>query len=599
MRVITDFFTKGAFWDTIAMFYQYAVFIYGTSLLMCYGLLAMMSLANIRRYQKKNANVDYNIIVESPLAPGISVIAPAFNEGVTIISNVRSLLTFNYPKYEVIIINDGSTDDTLEKLIVEFEMVEVEYAYREKLNCKPVKRIFRSTNPAYDKLSVVDKVNGKSKADASNAGVNISAFDYYLCTDVDCILDKDTLIKLIKPFMDEETSTVKEINGDIQIQEDYKRVIASGATLRMVNSCDVDEGLMIRVRPPRRFLPRFQEMEYIRAYCLGKMGWDLINAVPNVSGGLGMFDKEISIKAGGYDSLSFAEDMDLVTRMGAYMKDNKKKYSVKYVPITLCWTEGPTTLKVFGRQRSRWGRGLAQLMNTHRKILFNPRYGRMGLIVFPYHFFYELFAPVIEFLGILFYVYLILTNQINWPYAIILIVFVYTYSVMITTLALLWDQITFKYYTTWGETIGLCLMAFLEPFIYHPLIVWFALRGYWDFVLGRKHVWGNMQRQGLGAQKKITVAAAILLKDFLNNPKRADSLYMNKSIEVTGTVFDVDKAADGKPIIFLQTGDNIGGVQCLFTRNANINKGQDVTIKGICSSYSIEGVVVKDCSLVK
>jgi cellulose synthase/poly-beta-1,6-N-acetylglucosamine synthase-like glycosyltransferase len=509
MKVIIDFFSRGTFWDILGIFFQYAVFIYGTTLLTAYGVLAILSLTSIRRYMKKNASVDYNIIIESPLAPGISVIAPAFNEGITIISNVRSLLTFNYPKYEVILINDGSTDDTLEKLVTEFELVQVDYAYREKLLSKPVKRIFKSTNPAYDKLVVIDKVNGKSKADASNAGINVAAYDYFLCTDVDCILDKDTLIKLIKPFMDEETSTVREVNGDIQIQEDYKRVIACGATLRMVNSCEVDEGLMIRVRPPRRILPRFQEMEYIRAFVLGKMGWDTINSVPNVSGGLGMFDKDIAIKAGGYDSLSLAEDMDLITRMGAFMTDNRKKYSVKYVPVTLCWTEGPTTLKVFGRQRSRWGRGLAQLMSVHRKILFNPRYGRMGMIVFPYHFFFELLAPIIEFLGILFYIYLIVTHQINWPYAIILIVFVYTYSVMITTVALLWDQITFKYYKTWGETIGLCLMAFLEPFLYHPLIVFFALKGYFNFIIGKKHVWGNMQRQGFNAtaKKKSTVKA--------------------------------------------------------------------------------------------
>ncbi len=502
MKVIIDFFSKGLFWEILGTFFNYAVFIYGTCLLIAYGILAILSLTSIRRYMKKNASVDYNIIIESPLAPGISVIAPAFNEGITIISNVRSLLTFNYPKYEVILINDGSTDDTLEKLIDEFELVQVDYAYREKLLSKPVKRIFKSTNPAYDKLVVIDKINGKSKADASNAGINVAAFDYFLCTDVDCILDKDTLIKLIKPFMDAETSTIREVNGDIQIQEDYKRVIAVGATLRMVNSCEVDEGLMIRVRPPRRILPRFQEMEYIRSFVLGKMGWDRINSVPNVSGGLGMFDKDVAIKAGGYDSLSLAEDMDLITRMGAFMTDNRKKYSVKYVPITLCWTEGPTTLKVFGRQRARWGRGLAQLMSTHRKILFNPRYGRMGMIVFPYHFFFELLAPIIEFLGILFYIYLIVTSQINWQFAIILIVFVYTYSVMITTVALLWDQITFKYYRTWGETIGLCLMAFIEPFIYHPLIWFFALKGYFNFIIGKKHVWGNMQRQGFNAHKK-------------------------------------------------------------------------------------------------
>lgn len=164
MKVIIDFFSRGTFWDILGIFFQYAVFVYGTSLLLAYGILAILSLASIRRYMKKNASVDYNIIIESPLAPGISVIAPAFNEGVTIISNVRSLLTFNYPKYEVILINDGSTDDTLEKLINEFELVQVDYAYREKLLSKPVKRIFKSTNPAYDKLVVIDKINGKSKS---------------------------------------------------------------------------------------------------------------------------------------------------------------------------------------------------------------------------------------------------------------------------------------------------------------------------------------------------------------------------------------------------------------------------------------------------
>lgn len=508
MNSIKRFFVDGTFFDVIGEFYSNGVFVYGTTLLLAYGLLAILSLLAIRRYMKKNDSVDYNVLVESPLAPGISVVAPAYNEGVTIIQNVRSLLTLNYPKFEVIIINDGSTDDTLEKLIQEFNLSHVEYAFREKLNCQPIKRVFKSNDPAYEKLLVIDKVNGKSKADASNAGINLSSYDYFLCTDVDCILDKDTLIKLIKPFMDEETTKIKEVGDPCQecghqhIEEDYRRVIASGATLRMVNSCDVDGGLMVRVRPPKRYLPRFQEMEYIRAFVLGKMGWDFINAVPNVSGGLGMFDKDIAVKAGGYDSKSFGEDMDMITRMCAFMKANGRKYAVRYVPITLCWTEGPTTLKVFGRQRSRWARGLAQIMSIHRKILFNPRFGRLGLIVFPYNFLFELLAPIIEFLGILYYIYLIMTGQINWPYAIILLIFVYTYSVMITTLALLWDQITFKYYKTWGEVIGLCLMAFLEPFFYHPLIVFYALKGYFNFITGRAHTWGNMQRQGFGNQVK-------------------------------------------------------------------------------------------------
>ncbi|WP_317166452.1 glycosyltransferase family 2 protein [Chitinophaga varians] len=488
-------------------FYEGFVFVFGCVMLLMYALLALLSLRGIRRFQRTTSYVDYTKMLDSPLAPGISVIAPAYNEGVTIISNVRSLLTLVYPKYEVIIINDGSTDDTLEKLISEFELQEVDFAYNERIKSQPVKRVFKSVNNVYDKLLVIDKVNGKSKADASNAGINAAAYNYFLCTDVDSILEKDTLLRLIKPFMDEEHQRVKAVGepcpecGYVHFEEDSVRVIASGATLRLANSCEVDEGVITRVRPPRQWLPRFQEMEYIRAYVLGKMGWSLINCVPNVSGGLGLFDKEIAIKAGGYDSQSFAEDMDIVTRMCTYMIDNKLKYAIRYIPTSQCWTEGPPTLKVFSRQRTRWGRGLAEIITMHRRVLFHPRYKQLGLVVLPYNLLFEFLAPIIEFTGILFYIYLIITGQINWHYALVLLSFVYLYSVMITTLAIWWDHMTYHYYKTWREVIGLALMAFLEPLFYHPLIVFFALRGYYYFLTGKKHSWGNMQRQGFGKKK--------------------------------------------------------------------------------------------------
>lgn len=495
-------------WDHIRHVYEGSVFVYGMVMLFMYALLAALSFIAIQRFQKRNSYSDYKKILGSPLAPGISVIAPAFNEGVTIIQNVRSLLTLNYPRFEVIIVNDGSTDDTLAKLTEEFEMVQVDFAYNEKIKSQPVRRIFKSTNRAYEKLVVVDKVNGKSKADASNAGINVSSFNYFLCTDVDCIIEKDTLLRMIQPFMNEEGTRITEVGepcpecGYIHVKEETRRVIATGATLRIANSCEVEEGVLVRMRPPKQLLPRFQEMEYIRAYVLGKMGWSMINAVPNVSGGLGLFDKEIAIKAGGYDPRSFGEDMDLVTRMCAYMMDNKQKYAVRYIPSTQCWTEGPPNMKVFSRQRTRWGRGLIQIMTLHKKIIFNPRYGKLGLIVFPYNLFFEFLAPVIELTGILYYIYIVATGQINWQYATVLLVFVYLYSVMITTFAILWDQMTYRYYKTWGEVLGLAMMAFLEPLIYHPLIVFFAIRGYYFFITGRKHVWGNMQRQGFGQRVK-------------------------------------------------------------------------------------------------
>lgn len=470
--------------EQIRTIYEYFIFFYATSLFISYIILAIFSFIAIRRYKGYNLQLDDNTLMSSPLTPGISVVAPAYNEGLTIITNVRSLLTLNYPLFEVIIINDGSKDDTLEKLIDEFELEETPYAYVDKIKTKPVKRIFKSRNPAYAILTVVDKENGGTKADASNAGINASSFPYYLCTDVDCILDRNTLLKMIKPFLNSTNN-----------------VIAVGAVLRMSNSCEIEEGVITRVRPPKGLIPRFQEMEYIRAYLLSKMGWSLVNCVPNVSGGLGLFNKEVAVRAGGYDPLSHAEDMDLVTRMVSYQINNNEKYKIDYVPLSCCWTEGPPNLRILNRQRTRWGRGLIQLFYEHRKILFNRKYKNMGLVVYPFAFLYELMAPVIEAVGWLFFIYLILTNQVNWYNAFIILLYSYTFSVMISTMVILWDQITFKYYKTFREVLSLVLMVFLESFIYHPLIMFFAIRGYYDYLTSKEFEWGSMTRQGFDQPK--------------------------------------------------------------------------------------------------
>ena len=467
-------------WELVAEFYENVIFCYGAILLLVYGILASLSFAAIINYVKKNKYFDYDALLNSPLTPGISVIAPAFNEGLTIIANIKSLLTLNYPVFEVIIVNDGSTDNTLELMILEFDLIVVDFAYNPKIKTQPVKCIYKSKSAAFAKLMIIDKLNGKSKADASNAGVNVAAYNYFLCTDVDCILDKNTLLKLMEPIM-------KQTGG---------RVIATGATLRIANSCDFDGTLITRMRPPKSLIPRFQEIEYIRSFVMGKVGWGHINCVSNVSGGLGLFDKEIAIKAGGYDFLSFGEDMDLIIRMCRYSVDNKIKYIIAYVPITLCWTEGPGSLKTLMRQRTRWARGLAQIVTSHFTLLFNPRYGKLGTIAFPYIFFFELLAPVIEFTGILYFLSLILFGLVNWQFALLLLIFVYSYAVMISTIAILWDQLTFAYYKTWGEVFLLGITAFLEFFLFHPFIVFFSIRGYFFFLTGKKHVWGNMERRG-------------------------------------------------------------------------------------------------------
>lgn len=475
------------FFNHFFEWYQNVVFVYCCSIYTIYTMLTFFSYFSIVANMRRNRIREKLVLIQSSLSPGISIITGAFNEEMTIIHNVRSLLNMNYPLFEVIIVNDGSTDKTLDKLIKEFQLTEVEFAYHYFIHSSPVLRIFKSENPACSNLMVIDKINGGSKADAMNAGINASSYPYFLNTDVDCILDNDTLIQLIQPFVDDE-----------------KRVIATGATLRMVNNCVVESGVLVEAKVPTRLLPIFQEIEYIRSFVLGKMGWNLVNGIPNVSGGLGMFDKEIVIKAGGYDPSSFGEDMDVMMRMSKYMLETKQEYAIRYIPQSLCWTEGPDTLKILKRQRMRWGRGLYQIFSTYYKLLFNPKYKTLGLMVLPYNFLFEFCAPFIELLGVFCYIYLIVSHLINWPFALVLLLFVYSFSILITLLAILWDQLVIRRYRL-KEVLKLCLFVFIEPIIYHPFVMVFALMGYANQFFKTKSHWGHMERKGFAQTEEAEV----------------------------------------------------------------------------------------------
>lgn len=449
-----------------------------------YIVLGVLSLIGINRYKTYNSRLDDDILLKSPLTPGISVIAPAYNEEKTIIVNVKSLLTLNYPTFEVVIINDGSKDKTLELLIEEFDLIETPFAYVERIKTKPFKRIFKSQNPIYHQLTVVDKVNGGTKADASNAGINASKYPYFLCTDVDCILERNTLLKMIKPILNAT-----------------ERVVGVGAVLRMSNSCDVEEGVIERVRPPRGLIPRFQELEYMRSYLFGKMGWSVINAVPNISGGLGLYEKEIAVNAGGYDGESHAEDMDIMTKVAAYMINNKENYKIEYIPISCCWTEGPPNAKILMRQRVRWATGLAQIYFVHRKILFNPRYKKLGLIVFPMNFLFEFLAPIIETIGMIYFIFLLLKGDINWSTVGYIFLYSYSFGIFIGTMVLFYDNYVQRQYRTLREYMSLWILPFLEPFTYHLMLVFFCLKGYFNFFTGKEMQWGTMTRQGYDNNK--------------------------------------------------------------------------------------------------
>lgn len=459
------------------------VLIFAVSIAIAYLILAGLSMWEMKKYMRKNYFVDFKYILSSPFAPGISLLAPAYNEGLTIIDNVKSLLSIMYNNFEVIIINDGSKDDTLEKMLVAFDLVKVEYDVQYFINTKPVRGVYKSRNRAFKKLTVVDKQNG-GKADALNVGLNISKQDLVACIDVDCIIEPDALLKMVKPFLEEKTE-----------------VIASGGVVRIANSCVVEEGRLIEVRLPEKLIARFQVLEYIRAFLLGRMAWSRLNGLLLISGAFGLFKRDIAIKAGGYDHNTVGEDMELVVRMRVYMHEQKQKYKVAYIPDPLCWTEAPSNYKILGRQRNRWARGTYETLKIHRKIFFNPRFGVMGMLSYPFWFFYEWMAPFVEFSGLLFFLFLVILGKVNWIFFLALLLAVYCFAFFISMFSLLAEEVSFFKYTQKRAILRMIFTGLIEPFWFHPRVVWWSLKGNFDLWKGKKS-WGEMTRQGFVQYKK-------------------------------------------------------------------------------------------------
>ena len=454
------------------------IFVYAIAIFISYIIMSIISGFEMIRYMRKNSFVDYSAIISSPYAPPVTILAPAYNEGNTIVENIRSLLSIHYSDFEVIVINDGSKDDSLEKIIAQYQLEKVDYMVNYIIPTKPVRGIYKSTNKAYSKLLVIDKENG-GKADSLNAGINISNKKYFAGIDVDCILEEDALLKMVKPILEDSEN----------------RVIATGGVIRIANSCKVKDGKMVEINLPKNLIARFQVLEYTRAFLMGRMAWSRLNGLLLISGAFGVFDREIVVKSGGYDHNTVGEDMELIVRMRRYMIENELKYRIVYIPDPLCWTEVPDNLKVLSRQRDRWTRGTMETLFNHMTLFFNPKYGNLGMLGHPYWFFFEWLAPIIETIGVFYFILVFAMGNPDWPFFFLLLGFTYLFAVTYSAWAILFEEFTFARYRRKRDVFRLLIISLIEPLFYHPINVWFALRGNFHYLIGNIS-WGKMEKKG-------------------------------------------------------------------------------------------------------
>jgi cellulose synthase/poly-beta-1,6-N-acetylglucosamine synthase-like glycosyltransferase len=416
-------------------------------------------------------------LLGSEVAPVISIVAPAHDEEPTVSESVRSLLTLRYPSLEVVVVNDGSSDGTLQALQHDFDLVPIHAApIRRRLHTKPVRGLYRSKRTP--SLVVVDKENG-GKADALNAGLLVAAGELVCAIDADTIVEPDALQRMVRPFLLDDA------------------VVAAGGTLRVVNGSQVRGGRVVRQRAPRRLLPGMQAVEYLRAFLAGRLGWNRLGGNLIISGAFGVFRREPMIAAGGYRHDTVGEDMEIVARMRRLAYENGTREHVVFVPDPVAWTEAPGALRPLARQRDRWHRGLADVLGRHRALMLNPRYKALGLAVVPYFGFVELLAPVVELVGIAAVAAGLALGAVDVQFALLLLLVAYGLGLLLTVLALVLEEWGFAGYGGLRDRLVLLGLGALEPLGYRQLTAVWRVRGLVRHWLGRTD-WGAMEREGFG-----------------------------------------------------------------------------------------------------
>lgn len=459
---------------------NYFFLLYGLVLISIYFGFVVLANRAIRKNKRRAVFLEGNDIVSATDIPTVTLIAPAFNEGQTILMNVKSLLSIQYPYFDLVVVNDGSTDDSVEKLIEAYDLEEVDSSFiTQPIPTATVNRIFKSRKSHYRNLTLIDKNNG-GRADALNAGINFSDTELVLCTDADCIIEQDALLKMVRPFLEENDT----------------EIIGCGGGIGIVNDSVIQNGTLKKLRLPRGLVPTIQVVEYIRAFLLGRMAWSEINGLLLVSGAFGLYRRKRLVEIGGLDTVTVGEDFELCVRLRIHMEDLNIPHKVVYIPETLCWTECPDSYQIFVKQRDRWARGLWETVERHKKLFFNRNYKKMGLFYFPYWCFFELGAPMVEFLGLVFIIVFGFLGWINWPVAMLLFSFVYLVGCIFSTVAIFTYVRNFKHYNNPREIVELLLAAYLEPFLFHPILLYAQIKGYGKKIFKIRSGWGTMTRKG-------------------------------------------------------------------------------------------------------
>ena len=403
----------------------------------------------------------------------VSILVPAYNEEVTILDSVESLLSLDYRLYEVIVVDDGSRDRTSELMVEHFRMHEVTRPIRMSIPCQKVKAVYEA-RVGRVRLTLVTKENG-GKGDALNMGINASRYPYFLCIDADSMLQRDSLERIVQPVLERDD------------------VVAVGGLIRVAQCVGMQDGQVTSYHLPWNLLTSMQVMEYDRSFLASRILLNCFNGNLIISGAFGLFKKDVVIAAGGYDAHTLGEDMELVVKLHTFCRNNMRSYSILYEPNAVCWSQAPASLGDLRRQRRRWHLGLFQSMVKYRQIFMNPRFGLVGSLSYLYYLLYELFSPQIELFGLCTIALAAAIGQLNVVFMLRFYLLYAVYGAILTMTAFFQRIYTQNLHISRTDIVKACLMCLMEN-LFFRFFLDFARATAFIGYKKRKDQWGQIKR---------------------------------------------------------------------------------------------------------
>jgi cellulose synthase/poly-beta-1,6-N-acetylglucosamine synthase-like glycosyltransferase len=445
-----------------------------------YAALFAISFFESGQHMRRLALEREGATLASPFTPPISIVLPAFNEEATIVDSVDALRLLEYGQFEIVVVDDGSTDGTLQRLTEAYDLVPSTVPLRLQVPCRPIHAVYVSRR--LPNLVVVSKENGGCKADASNAGINAARYPLVCLTDADAVLQKDTLLRVVRPFIERPRET-----------------IGVGGTVRIVNGCTVNVGRVTKIGAPRNLLAAVQTVEYMRAFIASRTAWSRIGGLFLISGAFGVFRKDALVEVGGFDTEAIGEDMDLVLRLHRHFRGSSHHYRVVFLADPVVWTEAPETLKGLRSQRKRWHRGLLQCLWRNRDVVLRPAHGSIGMLALPYLWIFEAGGAVVETLGYAIIIIAAITGTLNTSFMLLFLLLAMVYGVALSVTALLMDEVRSVQAMGARDIAWLLLCTVLENFGYRQMVTLWRFAATLDVARGRKAAWDPLRRKGFQA----------------------------------------------------------------------------------------------------